>query len=32
MGKLYRDQARDRLNELNIVLEDSAEGTIWRRK
>lgn len=26
------DQARDRLNELGIVLEDSAEGTIWRRK
>ncbi|MBS0848916.1 cysteine--tRNA ligase [Citrobacter sp. JGM124] len=26
------DQARDRLNALNIVLEDSAEGTIWRRK
>lgn len=26
------DQARDRLNTLNIVLEDSSEGTIWRRK
>lgn len=26
------DQARDRLNELDIVLEDSSEGTIWRRK
>ena len=26
------DQARDRLNALNIVLEDSSEGTIWRRK
>ena len=26
------DQARDRLNELGIVLEDSSEGTIWRRK
>lgn len=26
------DQARDRLNELGIVLEDGAEGTIWRRK
>lgn len=26
------DQARDRLNALGIVLEDGAEGTIWRRK
>lgn len=26
------DQARDRLNELGIVLEDGAGGTIWRRK
>ncbi len=25
------DEARDKLNELGIVLEDSAEGTIWRR-
>lgn len=26
------DQARDRLTELGIILEDGAEGTIWRRK
>ncbi|KAA8998918.1 cysteine--tRNA ligase [Affinibrenneria salicis] len=26
------DAARDRLNEMGIVLEDSAQGTIWRRK
>lgn len=26
------DQARDRLNALNIVLEDTPDGTIWRRK
>ncbi|KNC08592.1 cysteine--tRNA ligase [Klebsiella sp. RIT-PI-d] len=26
------DAARDRLNEMNIVLEDSPQGTIWRRK
>jgi len=25
------DEARDRLNDLGIVLEDSAQGTIWRR-
>ncbi len=26
------DQARDRLNEMGIVLEDGASGTTWRRK
>lgn len=26
------DSARDRLNEMNIVLEDGAQGTTWRRK
>ncbi|CAI1107441.1 cysteine--tRNA ligase [Serratia quinivorans] len=26
------DAARDRLNEMNIVLEDGPEGTTWRRK
>lgn len=26
------DAARDKLNALNIVLEDGAEGTTWRRK
>ncbi|AIR67491.1 cysteine--tRNA ligase [Cedecea neteri] len=26
------DQARDRLNEMGIVLEDGAGGTTWRRK
>lgn len=26
------DEARAKLTEMNIVLEDSAEGTIWRRK
>lgn len=26
------DAARDRLNEMGIVLEDGAQGTIWRRK
>ncbi|MFC3396298.1 cysteine--tRNA ligase [Brenneria rubrifaciens] len=26
------DQARDRLNELGIILEDGPQGTIWRRK
>ncbi|MEI7369607.1 cysteine--tRNA ligase [Pectobacterium colocasium] len=26
------DQARDRLNEMGIVLEDGPQGTIWRRK
>ncbi|MCK6261973.1 cysteine--tRNA ligase [Vibrio sp. ZSDE26] len=26
------DVARDRLNEMGIVLEDGAEGTTWRRK
>ncbi|AOR61987.1 cysteine--tRNA ligase [Pectobacterium wasabiae] len=26
------DQARDRLNEMGIVLEDGSQGTIWRRK
>lgn len=26
------DTARDRLNELNVVLEDSANGTTWRKK
>ncbi|NDJ58585.1 cysteine--tRNA ligase [Enterobacteriaceae bacterium 4M9] len=26
------DAARDRLNEMGIVLEDSPQGTIWRRK
>ena len=26
------DQARDRLNEMGIVLEDGAAGTTWRRK
>ncbi|MCK8537617.1 cysteine--tRNA ligase [Yersinia ruckeri] len=26
------DSARDRLNEMGIVLEDSPQGTIWRRK
>ncbi|CAI1568915.1 cysteine--tRNA ligase [Serratia quinivorans] len=26
------DTARDRLNEMNIVLEDGPQGTTWRRK
>ncbi|WKX27433.1 cysteine--tRNA ligase [Tatumella ptyseos] len=26
------DIARDRLNDLGIILEDSAQGTTWRRK
>jgi len=26
------DKARDRLNEMGIVLEDGANGTTWRRK
>ncbi|PWC11169.1 cysteine--tRNA ligase [Brenneria roseae subsp. americana] len=26
------DQARDRLNELGIILEDGPQGTTWRRK
>ena len=26
------DAARDRLNEMNIVLEDGLQGTTWRRK
>ena len=26
------DQARDRLNEMGIVLEDGPQGTSWRRK
>ncbi|WP_233963185.1 cysteine--tRNA ligase [Pectobacterium versatile] len=26
------DQARDRLNEMGVVLEDGPQGTIWRRK
>ena len=26
------DQARDRLNEMGIVLEDGQQGTTWRRK
>ena len=26
------DAARNRLNELGIVLEDGAQGTTWRRK
>lgn len=26
------DKARDRLNEMGIVLEDGAQGTSWRRK
>lgn len=26
------DQARDELNAMNIVLEDGANGTIWRKK
>jgi cysteinyl-tRNA synthetase len=26
------DMARDKLNEMGIVLEDGAEGTTWRRK
>jgi len=26
------DAARDRLNEMGIVLEDGAQGTTWRRK
>ena len=26
------DQIRDRLNELNIEIKDSKEGTVWRRK
>ena len=26
------DLARDKLNELGIVLEDGPEGTTWRRK
>ena len=26
------DQARDRLNEMGIVLEDGPQGTTWRRK
>lgn len=26
------DAARDRLNEMNIVLEDGPQGTSWRRK
>ena len=26
------DKARDRLNEMGIVLEDGAAGTTWRRK
>ncbi|MFP1982864.1 cysteine--tRNA ligase [Lonsdalea quercina] len=26
------DAARDRLNEMGIVLEDGPQGTIWRRK
>ncbi|OBT13904.1 cysteine--tRNA ligase [Vibrio sp. UCD-FRSSP16_10] len=26
------DLARDKLNEMKIVLEDSAQGTTWRRK
>ena len=26
------DAARDRLNEMKIVLEDGPQGTIWRRK
>lgn len=29
---LMADRARDRLIEMGIVLEDSAEGTTWRRK
>jgi len=26
------DSARDQLNAMNIVLEDGASGTIWRKK
>ncbi|MDF7667094.1 cysteine--tRNA ligase [Orbaceae bacterium ESL0727] len=26
------DEARDKLNAMNIILEDSAEGTTWRHK
>ena len=26
------DAARDRLNEMDIVLEDGPQGTTWRRK
>ncbi|MEC5318628.1 cysteine--tRNA ligase [Brenneria populi subsp. brevivirga] len=26
------DDARDRLNEMGIILEDGPQGTIWRRK
>ena len=26
------DAARDRLNEMGIVLEDGPQGTTWRRK
>jgi len=26
------DRIRDELLELNIVLEDSSEGTTWRKK
>ncbi|MCL2899582.1 cysteine--tRNA ligase [Brenneria tiliae] len=26
------DQARDRLNEMGIILEDGPQGTTWRRK
>ncbi|TNH12207.1 cysteine--tRNA ligase, partial [Testudinibacter sp. TR-2022] len=25
------DQARDKLNAMGIILEDSADGTIWRK-
>jgi len=26
------DEARDKLNQMNIILEDSANGTTWRKK
>ena len=33
-AKLYQltDKIRDRLAELNVVIEDSKEGTSWRWK
>ena len=26
------DEARDKLNQMNIILEDGANGTTWRKK